>query len=385
MLQIVYALTGDEVAPPILDGLVDQFVTKLRIALEDILWECALRKYESAREFLDTYDALSEEKRAAFLLCPETYRFFSACRFRRDPDHLERLHHHCRGYLELEPRDKPFASADADTLANGDPAAFQSLLDETTVIDGGSDACRRRDPTSPVFFRDYEPFRPQDWAIAVRKLNAAFGEISETSPIFARLIKNYTRRIYIRKVGELPPASEQVDTEIGAIRLRNVHLPSYDHDQLVDDLIHESVHNFLSSHEFVNFPFIKFGSQIDPNLRPVSPWSMRPIRILPFLHACFVYFALFHYATRSLHQRKPGKNRKRALQRRRNRYASGFLMPGRLRNHTGLFDEIDPRALQSLDWLQEIVAARESDAIFGGHGHERKTAEASQGAQFQAS
>ncbi len=374
MLQLVYALTGDDAAPPILDGLVDQFVTKLRLSLEDILWEGSLRKYKSAHEFLDVYDALSEEKRAAFLLCPETYRFFSACRFRRDPDHLERLLRHCRKYLELDPRELLYSSATTDSPATGNSPVFLSLLDETTVIDGGSDACRRRDPTSPVFFRDYDPFPARDWATTVRKIEAAFREISEISPTFARLIKNYTRRIYVRKVGKLPPASEQVDTEIGAIRLRNVHLSSYDHDQLVDDLIHESVHNFLSSYEFVNFPFVKFGSQIDPNMRPVSPWSMRPIRILPFLHACFVYFTLFHYATRSLLLRKPGKRQKQALQRRRNRYVSGFLMPGRLRDHLGLSQEIDPRVLQCLDWLQEIVTARTSDIMFGTERrHEQKS------------
>jgi hypothetical protein len=78
--------------------------------------------------------------------------------------------------------------------------------------------------------------------------------------------------------------------------------------------------------------------------------------VLPFVHAAFVYFALLHYA----HERLRGDlapSERRRFQAARNRYTSGFLMPGRLSGHLDGLADVDIRALSALDTMQDIVVA----------------------------
>ena len=346
MLQLIYTLTGDDNYPPVLDSQLTDYLRKLTNALEDAVWQGQLRGRRGALGLFRAYEALSADLRGSILLSPEGYEALNNLSHSASEENFDAMRRICEGALN---EDTHSAGGSAEDAAEG------FVIDDALTVDIGSPFCKRQDLTSPVFFGAFEPFSGEETAILHRKLSAAFSEISTLSRTFARLITSYTRKVFVRKNGTLLPASEQVDTELGGIRLRNVHLDHYSHEQLMDDLIHESVHNFLATFEFVNFPFLVHGGRYDPHTRPVSPWSMRPIRVLPFLHAAFVYFALLHFALRRLESGTLSGERRTEALTRRNRYASGFLMPGSLSSKVGGACDADVRVLQVLDYMQENV------------------------------
>ncbi|MGH8079855.1 MAG: hypothetical protein ACREP7_04715 [Lysobacter sp.] len=343
MLQLIYTLTGDNAPPPILDNQIRSFLGKLTDSLDNIIWVGRLRGRPGATELFEAYGALSIEARATLLLSPEGYKAINALAYSASEEHFAAANHLCRRF-HTETADPH------DTYIHNLCGALN--------VDLGSAFCQRRDLTSPVFFGEFQPHSDEETINVLDKLSAAYTEINEVSPTLAKLIRNNTRTVLVRKNGDLTPASEQVDTELGGIRLRNVHRDEYTHGQLMDDLIHESVHNYLATFEYIQYPFLIHGGRNNPNTRPVSPWSMRPIRALPFVHAAFVYFAILHFALRRLQRDPTDPDIRTDAICRRNRYASGFLMPGSLSAKVREAADADPRALQMLDWMQRIVASR---------------------------
>ncbi|MCJ2189053.1 hypothetical protein [Novosphingobium beihaiensis] len=327
---------------PIIDQLVADFTSRVNGELVDLLWQISARGLSGGNGLRSAIADLSQERRASFLLDPD---FFSALRT-------------ARGLMSPE----SFALLEAVVRA---PTPYRSddlkKTEITTVgdvirVDLRSESSRRLDQTSPIFFKPFEDPSLEESRDIVRKIEDAVREIDRLSPAFGRLIRNYTRRVYVRKVDSEPPASEQVDSEIGSIRLRNMHSNNYTHEQVMDDLIHESVHNYLGSFEYVKFPFVRFAGENNRSLaRPVSPWSLRPIQMLPFLHAAFVYFAIYHFALVRCECTSAGTPARRSALRQRNRYSSGFLMPGKLSSYVAGQADVDPRVLGALDWMQEFV------------------------------
>lgn len=354
MLQVVYALTGNDKAPPILEGQLDDFISRVHGMLEEVVWEGSLRGLPGARSVAAAYEPLDDVARATMFLTPACYEAICVAWRTRTPEALDQL----ADFFER----RPMGNRPSEEVGDGPDMSTTVRLADTVVLDLDSPHATRIDPTSPVFFMQPEPWTSTEVKHLVGKLRNAYGEIASTVPSFARLIRTYTRRVYVRKVGELPPSSEQVDTQLGAIRMRNAHSDLYPHGQLVDDFIHESVHNFLGTYEVLNFPFIPAGAAYDTTVRPVSPWSMRPIQVLPYVHAVFVYFAMLHYADRRLGMPGLDDAERRSLLRRRNRYASGFLMPDKLSANAAEIAQVDPRALAAIDSMQRIVQAK-----FGDH------------------
>lgn len=346
MLQLIYTLTGDDAHPPILDGHLNAFLCKLTGVLEDAVWLGQLRGRSGAIGLFEAYGALTLEAKAAVLLLPEGFSAINALSHSASEENFASLIRLCAS-LQGDGAQHVLSSSssDEDIFVVGD----------TLSLDLGSDFCRRCDPNSPIFFGEFQPHTAQEADTVKRKLAEALAEIGAVSPTFAKLIRNNTRTTFVRKHAGLVPASEQVDTEVGGIRLRNVHLDEYTHEQLMDDLIHESVHNYLATFEFIHYPFLVHGGSNEPNARPVSPWSMRPIRALPFVHAAFVYFAILNFSRRRLRNGLASETSREDAVRRRNRYASGFLMPGSLSAKISEAADVDPRALQMLDWMQRIV------------------------------
>jgi len=336
--QVVYALTGSESSPPILDRLLERFVQRVRDDLEDTIWGAQFRQSGLAEPLFKAYRDLSDQARLRFCLNPMLFDALSAASKDSSDSRFEAILTVIKG-------------RQADDLESRE----EFLLGGTIVVDVGTSACRRVDPTSPVFMQPLDPLSDEEKGCVTSKLTAAMAEIDETAPAFARMIRNYTRRIFIRKIPAHVPASEQVDTELGAIRLRNVHSDLYSHDQLVDDLIHESTHNFLGVFEYLEFPFNPFGLRPESWIRPVSPWSMRSIQSLPFVHACFVYFAMYHYCELRRRSGLPDDSQVLRLKARQHRYASGFLMPGRLSECASSLGFVDSRVCQAMDWMESIM------------------------------
>jgi hypothetical protein len=345
MRQIVYALTGSEAVPPVLDRMLDRFAQRVRDEFEDIVWSANFRGSALAPRLFDAFCDLSENEQLRLFLSPQTYDAICMITRNSSDENLERL-------LELVIRVSDFQPE----VEHGQFVLFQ--LGGTITVDIGSEFCRRIDPTSPVFMAELDPMTDDEIATVRSKLDRALQEIDDTAPGFARLIRNYTRTIFVRKVAAHVPASEQVDTELGAIRLRNVHSELYSHDQLVDDLIHESTHNLLGTFEYLEFPFNPYGQRPESWVRPVSPWSMRSIQALPFIHACFVYFAMFHYSERRRSSGLADADQLERINARQNRHASGFLMPGRLSTYVSSLAPTDPRVCQAIDWMETVIVER---------------------------
>ncbi|MBI1264644.1 MAG: hypothetical protein GC187_07910 [Alphaproteobacteria bacterium] len=353
MRQIIYALSGAENSPPVLDRQLERFVQRLRDDVEDIIWDASFRGHRQGPELYTLFQELGDADKIRLFLSPQGFEAIYAAARRCCEDNVAALIETARSFTrtaqdEIWPCDTPV-----------DPGCLPSRLrlGDTIIVDIGTELCRRVDLTSPILFMPYEALTWAETETVRRKLHDALSEIDAFAPSLARMIRNYTRTIYVRKIGDLPPSSEQVDTELGAIRLRNIHGDLYHHDQIVDDLIHESTHNLLGTYEYLNFPFIPVGFRPSPNVRPVSPWSLRPIQVLPFIHAAFVYFAMLTFAQRRLDRGIDDPALRQRFVARRNRYASGFLMPGQLSEFASSLTDIDPRVARAMDWMQQAVRA----------------------------
>ncbi len=351
MRQIIYALTGAENPPPLLDRQLERFVQHLRDDVENIIWEATFLNVGGGRDLYDLFQQLGDAEKIGLFLSPEGFEAVHAASFNATDGTVSALIEVARKSVARQV-EQPWP-CDQSIVTEQIPDRLR--LGDTIIVDIGSALCRREDPTSPVLFLPYENLAAEEADSIRRKLHAAFTEIEHFAPSLARMIRNYTRTIYVRKIGEIPPASEQVDTELGAIRLRNVHSDNYTHDQIVDDLIHESTHNLLGTFEYLSAPFIPNGHRPPSDARPVSPWSMRPIQVLPFIHAVFVYFAMLNYAQRRLQSGINNIEERQRFIARRNRYASGFLMPGRLSDAVSSMTLMDPNAARAIDWMQNAV------------------------------
>lgn len=369
MLQLIYSLTAGDHCPPIIDDQIDRFIQKLKFYFEDLLWLSRTSSFEAARVAYDDYAALSVPERYAFFLSPAVFAEILNQRAVGTPD-LRILSKFCISETAV-------AAAPPQAIQSGDHQWWTPLfsrahhvtgeagkvytapvLGGSVTIDVSSPFCRRCDMSSPVFFGEFVGLSEEETARVVSKLSVAFSEVEAIAPIFARIIQNYTRVVCVRKRPGAPPSSEQLSNEIGAIRLLNVQDPVYTHEQLMDDLIHESVHNLLSTYEFLEHPFQIVGRNQDQDVRAVSPWSMRALRVLPFLHAPFVYFALLHFSMKRLETSNLSDEQRYQAIRRRNRYASGFLMPGVLSDYVRQLADVDPRTLHAMDQMQQMVRRR---------------------------
>jgi hypothetical protein len=354
MRQIVYALTGSEINPPILDRLVERFVERVRDDIEDIIWNASFLNMPEGHQLYEAFSALDSSRQASFCLDPLVFRSM------------------CAAQLGMSNKTLGQLTKLAAEISTPKDALQGFSLGETIWVDIGSDYCATLDPTSPVFMLPLDPLSHDERNIVTCKLTAAIAEIDATAPSFGRLIRNYTRRIFVRKIEGQVSASEQVDSDLGAIRLRNVHTELYTHDQLVDDLIHESTHGFLGTFEHLYFPFNPYGFRGEDSVRPVSPWSFRSIQALPFIHACFVYFAMYHYCELRLRSGLADKEEVKRLYRRQNKYASGFLMPGRLSEYVSTLAPSDPRVLLAIDWLEQIMNSYFAMNVSEDAGEQRK-------------
>ncbi|QRN54902.1 hypothetical protein [Dyella caseinilytica] len=172
--------------------------------------------------------------------------------------------------------------------------------------------------------------------LVVEKLERALTMIDKVEPIYGVFIRNFVRRVIVRKsVQSLDPlnpipseyASEHVPRQPGGIRLLNFHLPEVGLSTCMETLLHEATHNFLAAWECI---FESFTSK-NQDYRPISFWSGRAIPNSSFMHAIFVYFGchrLFTLHRESLvadgfHSGDPEFDN---VERRLKTFAAGFLL-----------------------------------------------------------
>jgi hypothetical protein len=344
MFDIIHLLTGDPAYPPSLDSMVDRYVDKRRFDVEHAAWYAHYLDREAAARMIEAYESLPEPLRLHFLLSPASYEFTFEFNRHRTLQSLNDV----VALIEDEAAfvgDRPTIDRHKDSDTIWSPMGDEMLqstsdgwtrrsavrLDGLILVDFDSPQARMIRATSPMMYRPPEDFSDAERAVVLLKLERALTYIDEVSPTFGRLVRNYTRAIRLRKCEQFDGfSSEHVTNTIGEIRIMNAHRDEYPSTRLAEALVHESVHNFLSTYEYLNQTFVFEGD--DRRYRPVSPWTRNPIPVPSFGHAVFVWFALFHFAMRELERPGLSAERRMEIRGRRNHYASGFLIP------TPLFD-----------------------------------------------
>ncbi len=128
----------------------------------------------------------------------------------------------------------------------------------------------------------------------LEKLRAACATIEHVVPA-AETMSVVARVIVLRsdaQLGELRAASSPIG--IGRIVLRNPHLTSATVLELVDGLVHETIHGLVDLVELTS-PVVapRFAGEI-----AASPWTGREIDLRTYVHACFVWYGLWQFWSR---------------------------------------------------------------------------------------
>lgn len=231
------------------------------------------------------------------------------------------------------------------------------------AVDFDSPSAKTFDPRSGVLSQD-----PVDWLenekdAVVAKLNAAMSEIDAAVPAYGALIRNFVRRIMVRKSvhadeksREIRRAtgSEHVIRQPGGIRLLNPHLPEMTVAQCMETILHESVHNVVAAWETVYGHLPNEGALY----RPVSPWTGNPIPNSSFVHAIFVYYSCYRLFRSALDSQTPvGDRDRKYIEGRLPYFAAGFLVDRPFSTFIALSKRLDPLITQQLDELQESMRA----------------------------
>jgi len=127
------------------------------------------------------------------------------------------------------------------------------------------------------------------------KLRTALAVVRDTSPAAYALITASTRAIVVRK--DLATAGSLVSFSTGHVPGRlgflNLECVEVDVAATVDALVHEAIHSFLYLVE-------ESCPLLDPRAAAAtvyvtSPWSGRRLDLYSFVHACYVWFAIWRF------------------------------------------------------------------------------------------
>lgn len=309
LTQVHYLTQWNTAMPPILDRLLVEHMNDMESKLEEILWIARQNCPSQHQEFSETIQKMTPACKQKMLLTPLIYQYISNFLLESSEQNLGYLIKAYADEIAIEesiPGQAPIWSAMADRLlpprtneAPDSKIVFMSKIDDCIVVDFESPEVQKIELSSGVLNEPFDPLTDEEKSAVLEKLDTALKNIDEVSLAAGRLVRNYTRIIRIRKSNNNRTSSEQVPREIGTIRLLNVQMEQFRLIDLMDNLIHEATHNFLSCFEGRYGSFVAFNSS--PQVRPVSPWSGNPIPYSAFTHAVVIYFSLFNFM-RCAHQ-----------------------------------------------------------------------------------
>jgi hypothetical protein len=206
-------------------------------------------------------------------------------------------------------------------------------IGEVITVDFDSPVARNYEARSGILSQKCLDFTSEEKRIVVEKLQTALEQIDAVEPAYGFLIRNFVRRIIVRKsIDSLEGpeefdrvfGSEHVPRQPGSFRMLNTHLPDMTADACMESIMHESTHNFLAAWELANGPFV-MHNQKD---RPVSPWSGNGIPNSSFIHAAFIYFICHRMYVRHLASLDLSESARVAyLQKRLAKFVAGYLIP----------------------------------------------------------
>jgi len=240
-------------------------------------------------------------------------------------------------------------------------------IGDVVAIDFDSPLAEDYDPRSGVLSQTRLVFSAEEKELVIERLQKALDVIDSLEPIYGLLIRNFVRRVIVRKsveqggveaareLGSGVFGSEHVHRQPGSIRLLNLHLDECTLVLCVEKLLHESTHNFLAAWETANGPFVTN----DEKYRPISPWSGNPIPNSSLVHATFIYY-MCHRLFEAFIASDFGSAQEDA-ERIRNKlglFAAGFLIPKSVYEQLMLVGPPRPEVRLTLGTMQENIQQR---------------------------
>lgn len=174
------------------------------------------------------------------------------------------------------------------------------LVDDVIAIDFDSPLATKHEPDSGTLSRDWLEHTEAEKQEVVKKFNLALKNIDRAAPVHGQIIRNFVRRIIVRKtvesavvfedvgIDQAPFGSEHRPIHPSSLRALNVHHPQKSITACMETLFHETIHNMLAYWEIVNGHFAPSSRTV----RPISPWTSNPIPNHSFAHAVFVWYGL---------------------------------------------------------------------------------------------
>lgn len=302
--QIFHLLKWQSNTPPIIDDLVEFHYNDVKHRVAHLLWiaeDIHLKLYDKCKALID---AIPEQLISKLYLCPIIYRVTNDYLADKQSESLERFHDLLTGLIlthstmdgDIKGWRKevwsPLADRKRSYRKNGIKDTHNSTLLDCIYVDFDSPLATRIDNQSGVMNKEPVIITALEKETILEKLKEACTIIDDVCSITGRFLRNYTRIIHCRKSHSEEISSEQVPQEIGSIRLLNVQNSRFSIVDLIDNLIHESTHNFLSMYEARNDSFVR---ENNTRYKPVSPWSGNPIPIHSLTHAIPIYFSIFNF------------------------------------------------------------------------------------------
>jgi hypothetical protein len=138
-------------------------------------------------------------------------------------------------------------------------------------------------------------FSAEEVRSVIERLDAAVRLISQVKPNILADMTLFTKVILLLKdaASSTGFGSSSTRRYIGRTVLINPHLNGMNHVNLANALIHESIHSLLYAME-LKHPLI-LGRPEASGLRICSPWTGKSLSLSSYLHACFVWYGLWHF------------------------------------------------------------------------------------------
>lgn len=370
--QIRITLGWSEVTP-LSAYLFSALHGRVAFLLEELLWVARRQGSPSDLELVRCVESLSDDSRVRLVSGGATFKCLRDFAPHRYAECAEQLRLLARAQLviqngELEASGGPAWTSDSGSYVPGPGNGRRTIPTSTWdsgvrfdaprlttghVVDFDSSAVRVDEPRSGVLNGEFLPFTADEKRLILAKFEATIALIKRDAPAAGNLIQTFTRTMRVRKRAQGGHGSEQVPMEIGTIRLSNPHLPEVSPVLLAESLIHETIHNFLSAHEYLIGPFSP-EYEFDSVARPISPWSDRPIPHASFTHAICVYYGLWCFLRRAQQHEDTPELRERIFT-----CASGFLQGPSINDFIAIVGRTEPRIAGLFKAMQQDVIAAE--------------------------
>ena len=207
---------------------------------------------------------------------------------------------------------------------------------------------------------DFQPFSDEEIARVLTRLAAAGRAIRDTSQEVMDFATTFNRVLVCVKdaVAPFSFASGSTGQYVGRSFLANPHLTNVDEVAIAEGIVHEAVHGLLFMLERRN-RWVADALYMGP-ARIVSPWSGNPLRLRPYLQACFVWFGLLHFWGLALGAGAFSAARVRS---RISTCVQGFLGGSLVDAVNSFIDGISPDLIETIAVMQAHVVESVSDTV----------------------